>query len=119
MPHIGASTHEAEENCALMAADQLIEFLTNGNIVNSVNFPNLTMERNGNTRITFANQNASGVLGEVLSVLAQAEVNVVDMMNKSRGDIAYNVLDVEGLPSNDIIGQIEQVNHVINVRMIG
>ncbi|MCJ8269572.1 MAG: NAD(P)-binding domain-containing protein, partial [Psychrosphaera sp.] len=119
MPHIGASTKEAEENCAMMVADQLIDFLENGNIINSVNFPAITMERiTDATRITFANHNVSGVLGEVLSVLAKMNVNVLDMLNKSRGNIAYNILDVEGRPGDELIDRIEQLEHVINARMV-
>ena len=85
MPHIGASTEESEENCAVMAASQLVDYLENGNIVNSVNFPKIVMERSpGTSRIVFSNDNVPGVLGQVLSVLAENKVNVVDMMNKSR-----------------------------------
>ncbi|RLU01403.1 MAG: 3-phosphoglycerate dehydrogenase, partial [Ketobacter sp.] len=99
MPHIGASTAEAEENCAVMAADQLMEFLKHGNIKNSVNFPAVNMPRaDGGCRITFTNDNVSGVLGNVLSIFTANNVNVIDMMNKSRGDVAYNILDVESAP---------------------
>lgn len=120
MPHIGASTEEAEENCAIMAADQLMDYLENGNIKNSVNFPTVTMDRNFGigARITFSNQNVSGVLGHVLSVLADNKVNVVDMVNKSRGDVAYNIIDVEAVPANGVIEAIAKVEHVISVRVI-
>ena len=119
MPHIGASTEESEENCAVMAADQLVDFLQNGNIVNSVNFPAVTMPRaEGATRITFANDNVAGVLGHVLSVLAEAQVNVIDMTNRSRGDLAYNILDVETRPDDAVIAAIGKVEHVIRVRAI-
>ena len=119
MPHIGASTAEAEENCAIMAADQLMEFLQNGNIKNSVNFPAVNMPRaEGCCRITFSNDNVSGVLGNVLSIFTDNNVNVVDMMNKSRGDVAYNILDVEAMPNDTIIDQLRQVQHVINVRVL-
>ena len=118
MPHIGASTAEAEENCAVMAANQLMEFLENGNIINSVNFPPVQMARVGGYRITFANDNVSGVLGHVLSVLADNNVNVIDMMNKSRGDVAYNIIDVEQAPSEAVMAAIQDVEHVITVRVI-
>ena len=118
MPHIGASTEEAEENCAVMAADQVKDFLANGNIKNSVNFPIINLPRAEGVRITFANDNVSGVLGHVLSVFTENDVNVLDMMNKSRGDVAYNILDVEKKPSADVIAAIEAVEHVINVRVI-
>lgn len=120
MPHIGASTAEAEENCAIMAADQLMDYLQNGNIKNSVNFPAVQMERagSGSSRITFCNENVSGVLGHVLSVLADNNVNVIDMVNKSRGEIAYNIIDVEQNPSEDVVAAIKAVEHVISVRVI-
>jgi len=120
MPHIGASTEEAEENCAIMAADQLMDYLENGNIKNSVNFPAVQMDRNPGTgaRITFANGNVAGVLGHVLSVLADNKVNVVDMVNKSRGDIAYNIIDVEQQPSSAVVEAIKAVEHVIALRVI-
>ena len=119
MPHIGASTEESEENCAVMAADQLMDFLQNGNIANSVNFPAVSMPRTaGATRVTFSNHNVSGVLGHVLSVLADAQVNVIDMVNRSRGDLAYNILDVENRPDDSVIAAIGQVENVIRVRAI-
>lgn len=119
MPHIGASTEESEENCAVMAANQLIDYLENGNITNSVNFPAVNMPRTpGTFRITFSNDNTSGVLGHVLSVLADQKVNVIDMMNKSRGELAFNIIDVESLPSADAVSAIAAVEHVIRVRVI-
>jgi D-3-phosphoglycerate dehydrogenase len=119
MPHIGASTDESEENCAVMAANQLMDFLENGNISNSVNFPTVNMSRTpGTLRITFSNHNTSGVLGHVLSILADKKVNVVDMMNKSRGEMAFNIIDVESLPDGAVIKAIEAVKHVIRVRVV-
>ena len=118
MPHIGASTEDAEENCAVMAADQLMDYLGNGNIRNSVNYPPTKMARNGGSRITFTNNNVPKVLGSVLSVLADAELNVVDMVNKSRGEIAYNIIDVEGDLSPSIEAAIAAVEGVVRVRII-
>ncbi len=119
MPHIGASTEESEENCAVMAADELMDYLENGNITNSVNMPAVTMGRTpGAGRITFSNDNVSGVLGHVLGVLAERKVNVLDMVNKSRGELAYNIIDVEGVPSADVVAAIQAVAHVIRVRVI-
>jgi len=120
MPHIGASTEEAEENCAIMAANQLMDYLENGNIKNSVNFPPVSMDRNEKigARITFSNGNVSGVLGHVLSVFADHKVNVVDMVNKSRGDVAYNIIDVEVAPTAAVIDALKKVEHVIAVRVI-
>ena len=119
MPHIGASTEESEENCAVMAANQLVDYLENGHIVNSVNFPKINMERSpGTSRITFSNDNVSGVLGHVLSILANHQVNVVDMMNKSRGELAFNIVDVEKKPGEEVINAIKAVERVIRVRVI-
>ncbi|BFM16627.1 phosphoglycerate dehydrogenase [Maricurvus nonylphenolicus] len=118
MPHIGASTAEAEENCAVMAADQLMDYLHNGNIKNSVNYPVINMARAEGYRITFSNDNVSGVLGNVLSVFTENEVNVIDMVNKSRGDIAYNIIDVAGKPTDAVMQAIAEVEHVINVRLL-
>jgi D-3-phosphoglycerate dehydrogenase len=119
MPHIGASTEESEENCAVMAANQLVNYLQNGNIVNSVNYPAISMDRSpGTSRITFSNANVAGVLGNVLSVLATHKVNVADMMNKSRGELAFNLIDVESVPGTEVIEAIRAVEHVIRVRVI-
>ena len=119
MPHIGASTEESEENCAVMAANQLMDYLESGNITNSVNFPAVNMPRTpGTSRITFSNHNTSGVLGHVLSVLADQKVNVIDMMNKSRGELAFNIIDVENLPDAAVVTAIEAVEHVIRVRVL-
>ncbi|UTW44460.1 phosphoglycerate dehydrogenase [bacterium SCSIO 12696] len=118
LPHLGASTAEAEENCAVMAAEQLMDFLENGNILNSVNFPKTRMGRNGGYRITFCNSNVSGVLGQVLSILADNELNVIDMVNKSRGDIAYSIIDVEQQPSEAVIAAIGGIDSVVRVRAL-
>ena len=118
MPHIGASTAEAEENCAVMAADQLMDFLEDGNIRNSVNYPKTVMERNGGTRITFSNNNVPKVLGSVLAVLAEGELNVLDMVNKSRGDVAYNIVDVEGEVTEALRAAIAAVDGVTHVRVL-
>ena len=118
MPHIGASTQEAEENCAVMASQQLIDFLHNGNIVNSVNFPSTRMARNGGTRITFSNENVPKILGQVLSVFADMNLNIIDMVNKSRGNIAYNIIDVEGEVPSSIEREISCIQGIINVRKL-
>lgn len=118
LPHIGASTAEAEENCAVMAATQLMDFLENGNIVNSVNFPRTRMSRNGGHRITFTNQNVPKVLSAVLDVLADRNINVIDLVNKSRGEIAYNIVDVETEPGPDAVEEIRSAEGVIRVRQL-
>jgi D-3-phosphoglycerate dehydrogenase len=118
LPHIGASTGEAEDNCSVMAADQLMDFLENGNIINSVNYPQTRMIRNGGFRITFVNDNVPRVLGHVLSVLADHDVNVIDMVNKSRNDMAYNIIDVESEPTDEIIAAIAAAEGVQHVRVV-
>ncbi len=118
LPHIGASTREAEENCAVMAADQLMDFLENGNIRNSVNYPDTQMARNGGFRITFCNENVPKVLGHVLTVLADHNLNVVDMVNLSRGDFAYSIIDVEKRPDPGIMSAINATEHVIRARLL-
>ncbi|MEE8339432.1 MAG: phosphoglycerate dehydrogenase, partial [Xanthomonadales bacterium] len=117
-PHIGASTAEAEENCSVMATEQLMDFLENGNIVNSVNYPQTRMARNGGYRITFANENVPRVLGTVLSVLADHDINVIDMVNKSHGDMAYNIIDIETEPTAEIIDAIAATDGVMHVRLV-
>jgi D-3-phosphoglycerate dehydrogenase len=118
MPHIGASTAEAEENCAVMAANQIMDYLENGNVVNSVNFPAVSMARTNGPRITFSNNNVPKVLGNVLSVLADNNINVIDMVNRSRGDLAYNILDIEEINDDAIINEIAKVEHVKLARLI-
>jgi len=117
-PHLGASTAEAEENCSVMAAEQLMDFLENGNIVNSVNYPQTRMAREGGYRITFANDNVPRVLGTVLSVLADHNVNVIDMVNKSLREMAYNIIDVETEPTAEIIEAIAAAEGVKHVRVL-
>lgn len=118
MPHIGASTEEAEENCAIMAVDQLRDFLENGNIRNSVNFPSINLERRGGTRIAVINQNVPGMLGKILSILAERDINVHDMLNKSRGEIAYNLIDVEGDCPEDLLTEIRAIEHVTKAWLV-
>lgn len=118
MPHIGASTQEAEENCAVMAANQIVQFLEHGNIKNSVNFPEAYLERTSSFRIALANKNVPKILGKVLSILADRNINVIDMLNKSRGEIAYNLIDIETSPTPDLLEQMRQVEDVINVRFL-
>jgi len=117
-PHIGASTAEAEENCSVMAAEQLMDFLENGNIVNSVNYPQTRMARDGGYRITFSNENVPRVLGTVLSVLADHDINVIDMVNKSVGDMAYNIIDIETAPTDNVIDAISSADGVMHVRVV-
>jgi len=118
MPHIGASTTEAEENCAVMAAMQLRDFLENGNVKNSVNFPALSLEGNKGCRIAISNRNVPKMLGGVLALIAEHEINVVDMLNKSRGDVAYTLIDLEDRPADKLLTDIRNIEGVISVRLI-
>lgn len=116
-PHLGASTAEAEENCAAMAADQLVAFLRDGNVANSVNFPAVSLEPADGHRIGVANANVAGMLGQIMSVFADANVNVIDMINKSRDDVAYNLIDLDTAPSDAVIARIEAIEEVRSVRV--
>ncbi len=122
MPHIGASTREAEENCAVMAVNQLRDFLENGNIRNSVNFPDSQLERVPNaapgTRLAIANLNVPRMLGQITSILADQNINVMDMLNKSRGDVAYNLIDLEQAASEPMLDAMRGIEHVIKVTAI-
>lgn len=118
MPHIGASTEEAEENCAIMAADQIIDFLENGNIRNSVNFPACFLERTEGFRLAIANLNVPKKLSQVLDILADKNINVIDMLNKSRDDVAYNLIDIANEPDEALLAEIREIEGIINVRVI-
>ena len=122
MPHLGASTAEAEENCAIMAANQLRDFLENGNIKNSVNFPNLYLDRDSSaekgSRLAISNKNVPKMLGQILSVLADQNINVIDMLNKSRDEVAYNLIDLETTPSDQAIAAIADIDDVIKVTVL-
>lgn len=117
-PHLGASTAEAEENCAVMAANQLMNFLETGSIVNSVNFPTVTMDVSSGHRIAVTNRNVPGMLGKMTSVLADRSINVLDLINKSRDDLAYNIIDLAEAPDEELLQAFRDIESVINVRVI-
>jgi D-3-phosphoglycerate dehydrogenase len=118
LPHIGASTSQAEENCSVMAAEQLDDFLNNGNIKNSVNFPELIEPRPSEFRITLSNKNHPGMIGKITTVLADNKLNIIDMVNKSRGDIAYNVIDLETKPPEKVLVELSVLDDVISLREV-
>lgn len=119
-PHLGASTYESEENCAVMAVNQLRDFLENGNIKNSVNFPNSTMERSqGTTRLVIANKNIPNMVGQITSVLAEREINIAEMMNKHKDDYAYNIIDTDSEVTEDLIKKIKSIEGVVMARDLG
>jgi len=118
LPHLGASTEEAEENCAIMVAEQLADYLENGNILNSVNFPNVSMPRESTFRLGIANANVPNMVGQISSVLAAAGLNIHNMVNKSKGDMAYTLVDVDSAVSDAVIQQLANVAGVLSVRYL-
>ena len=120
LPHLGASTHEAEINCAIMVADQVKDYLQNGNIRNSVNFPEADMPRtSGAHRVTIANRNVPNMVGQISTCLADAGLNIEDLLNKSRGDVAYTIVDVNGTVSDEVAAKLREIDGVIRVRRLG
>jgi len=118
-PHLGASTEEAEENCAVMAAAQMKHFLETGSISNSVNYPQVSMERTDGYRVAVTNRNIPGMLGQMTSVLADRGINVIDLINKSREDVAYNLIDLAAAPDDGLIEAIRAIEGVVGVRVLG
>ena len=119
LPHLGASTGEAEDNCAVMAVNQLQDYLLHGNIRNAVNFPEVVMARMpGTTRLGIFNENKPNMIGQITAVLAEAGLNVAEFTNKSRGDFAYTLVDVEGEVRDDLKGQILAIDGVVRARKI-
>ena len=118
IPHLGASTEEAEDNCAVMAAKQLIDYLENGNIINSVNYPNCFMQRTTDCRIVVLHQNISNILAQITSVIGNEGINISNLSNKSKGDYAVTLLDVEKEISEQAISHIKNVEGIIRVRII-
>ena len=120
LPHLGASTHEAEENCAIMVADTLREFLEHGNVRNAVNFPEAVLPRTQNSvRLAIANENVPNMVGQISSALASASLNIADLLNKSRGDLAYSLMDVDGasIPES-VVQQLRAIPGVLSVRVL-
>ena len=121
LPHLGASTPEAEDNCAFMAVDELRAFLENGNITNSVNFPKCRMDepipQNG-TRLCIANRNVPNMVGQITTILADAKMNIAAMVNQNKANVAYNIIDVENQIDDSIIEKIRNIDGVITVRAI-
>ena len=118
LPHIGASTFQAEENCAVMAVNQMVDFLENGNIKNSVNFPNVQLNRTTPSRITITNKNVPAMIGQIATSLGELDLNIAEMTNVSRGDIAYNIIDIENTVQEEAIGTLSSIENVINVRLL-
>lgn len=118
LPHLGASTREAEENCAIMVADQVRDYLLDGNIMNAVNFPNVVMARESAYRIGIANANVPNMVGQITAALAGAGLNIHNMVNKSKKDLAYTLVDVDSPVPEAVIGQIARIDGVLAVRYL-
>ncbi len=116
LPHLGASTEEAEENCAAMVVDQVREFLEHGNITNTVNFPTLVMPRESKFRVAIANSNVPNMLGQISTALAAANINISNMMNKSRGEMAYTLVDTDTALPAELVAQLSAIPGVLMVR---
>ena len=119
LPHLGASTEEAEENCAIMVAETLRDFLENGNVRHSVNFPEAILPRTaGATRIAIANENVPNMVGQISTALAADKLNIADLLNKSRGDLAYTLIDVDGPVPEQTIQRLNEIEGVLSVRKV-
>jgi D-3-phosphoglycerate dehydrogenase len=115
-PHLGASTEEAEINCAMMVADSVRDYLEDGTVRNSVNFPEAIMPRNGGSRITIANANVPNMVGQISTILAEANLNIADLLNKSRGEVAYTIIDLDGGITDETLEAIRNIKGVLLVR---
>ena len=118
IPHLGASTEEAEENCAIMVANQIRDFVENGNIKNSVNYPDCKLELNSNFRLVVMNKNIPNMLGQISTILANSNINIVEMLNKSKGDYACNIIDMSNQPSKETIEAICNIEGVVRARVL-
>lgn len=118
LPHLGASTVEAEDNCAIMVAKQVRDYLENGNVRNSVNFPEIKMERNGGYRVTVVNSNVPNMVGQISSAMADEGLNIIDMINKSQGELAYSLIDINAPASETLLGKLTAIDGVLAVRAL-
>jgi D-3-phosphoglycerate dehydrogenase len=118
LPHLGASTGEAEENCAIMVAETLRDFLENGNVRNSVNFPEAVLPRVGGNRVAIANDNVPNMVGQISTCLAEAGLNIADLLNKSRGDLAYTLIDTEGPIQPEVLARLRAIPGILSARTV-
>ncbi len=118
LPHLGASTKEAEINCAVMAANQMVNYLKHGTIVNSVNFPRISLSRGTHHRLVIINHNEPGMISKITDSIAECGINIAEMTNKSKDKIAINLIDLELEASSELIQQLESVEHVLSVRSL-
>ena len=118
IPHLGASTVEAEDNCSIMVANQVKDYLLNGNIINSVNYPTCTMDRSGDFRVVITNKNIPNMVGQISSIIASEGLNITEMVNKSRDDLAYTIVDLKGVCSLELEIKLKSIDGVLAVRVI-
>ena len=118
LPHLGASTREAEDNCAVMVVDQVRDFLEQGNIANAVNFPEAWLEREAPHRVAIANANVPNMLGQISTAMAKAGLNIHDMLNKSRGEMAYTLVDVDSPVPDSLLEDLGKISGVLSVRYL-
>ncbi len=118
LPHLGASTREAEENCAVMVIDQLRDYLENGNVVNAVNFPQVSMAREAAFRVAIANANVPNMLGQISTAMARSGLNIHNMVNKSRGEMAYTLVDVDSAVGDAVLNSLRAIDGVLSVRYL-
>ncbi len=119
LPHLGASTAEAEDNCAIIVADQIKDYLENGNIRNAVNFPTVKMPKmTGQYRLTIAHENIPNIIGPITNAIAKVDVNIIDMLNKSLNEAAYTLIDTEAALPNTVFDEIKAIEGVLNVRCL-
>lgn len=119
LPHLGASTKEAEENCAVMVAEEVRDYLENGNVTHSVNFPEIDLPRNGGYRMAIVNSNVPNMVGQISTDLAAAGLNILDMLNRSRGNVAVTLIDIDRRCSQDTVEQLRSIDGVLSVRCLG
>jgi D-3-phosphoglycerate dehydrogenase len=118
LPHLGASTREAEDNCAVMVVDQLRDYLEHGNVARSVNFPDVSMHRESRWRVAIANANVPNMLGQISTAMAQAGLNIHNMVNKSRGEMAYTLVDVDSAVDPAVLDKLQAIAGVLSVRYL-
>jgi D-3-phosphoglycerate dehydrogenase len=118
LPHLGASTREAEDNCAVMVVDQVREFLEQGNIVNAVNFPEVVMGREAPFRVGIANANVPNMVGQISTAMARAGLNIHNMLNKSRGEMAYTLVDADTAVPEGLLAELARIEGVLSVRYL-
>lgn len=118
LPHLGASTKEAEDNCAIMAISQIQRFLEEGTIKHSINFPDVSLPLTDNPRLSIVNRNVPNMVAQISSVLSDANINIIDLLNKSRNDIAYNLVDINAAADDNLLNALRQIDGVIKVRRI-